>query len=30
MTQVNFYSAAAAKVLKFLTTKENQKPIPSA
>lgn len=28
MTQLNLYSAAVAKVLKFLTTKENQKPVP--
>lgn len=30
MTQLNLYSAVVSKVLKFLTMKENQKPIPSA
>lgn len=30
MTELNLYSAAVAKVLKFLTMKENQKPVPSA
>lgn len=30
MTELNLYSAAASKVLKFLTMKENQKPVPSA
>lgn len=30
MTQLNLYSAAVSKVLKFLTMKENQEPIPSA